>query len=176
MKHTTAERDPHALQKLRELIGDITIAMITTVTPDGALRSRPMATRDCTAEGVLWFFTAEDSGKTHDLAEEHAVNVSYAAPQRHAYVSVTGTASLVRDRERVRELWDDSLLAYFPGGIADPRLALLCVRIETAEFWDVQARAMIDLEGFSRRAGNAAAAPAAAEHTRLEVRAAPASG
>ena len=177
MKRTTAERDPHALQKLRELIGDIQVAMITTVTPDGALRSRPMITRACTEGGELWFFTAEDSGKAHDLHAEHAVNVSYADPQRRRFVSVTGAASLVHDEEHARALWEESLRGYFPRGAEDPQLALLCVRIETAEFWDVDSRAMVDLASFARRPSDAkAAAKEAGEHTRVDIRATPTSG
>lgn len=45
--------DPHATAKLRELIEDISIAMIVTVTPEGALRSRPMMTQESDEAGEL---------------------------------------------------------------------------------------------------------------------------
>src|SRR5687768_5972530 len=105
MKRTTASSDPEAYAKLQELIHDIDIAMVTTVTVEGGLRSRPMATRTFEQEGTLWFFTSDDSDKAQDLQEEHAVNVSYADPKHHRYVSVTGNASIVHNSEKAEQLW-----------------------------------------------------------------------
>lgn len=136
MKKTTASADPQAFARLQEIVRDLEIAMITTVTPDGALHSRPMVTLKFDEEGSLWFVTSVDSENAQDLAEEHAVNVSYADVQQHRYVSVTGSASLTHDREKAEKLWRDSLKAYFPAGPDDENLSILQVRIETAEFWD----------------------------------------
>ncbi len=175
MKKTTAEHDPKSAQKLRELIRDISVAMITTVTPDGALRSRPMVTLDAPNQEELWFFTSDDSEKAQDLAEEQAVNVSYADPNRQRFVSVSGNASIIHDSERVHELWKPGLETYFPRGLDDPHVALLSVRIETAEYWDATAGNMVSLHeqpgtdrgGSARNEG---------EHTRVDIRAAPSSG
>jgi general stress protein 26 len=169
MKTTTAERDPKAFQKLQAMVREIDVAMITTVTPDGALRSRPMATREFEDQGVIWFITADDTGQAEDLEAEHAVCLSYSDPRKHQFVSISGSASLVRNREKTRELWDNSLNAYIPGGANNPHLALLSVRIETAEFWDASASKMVEIfsgEGRSK----------SGEHTKVDVRATPASG
>lgn len=154
---------------------DIDIAMITTVTPDGALRSRPMATREINDDGEIWFFTSDDSGKVDDLAQEHAVNVSYAEPKKQRYVSVTGSATITRDRERAKELWSPVLKAWFPGGIDDPHLALLCVRIETAEYWDSTSSKMVQLFEMAKAAATGHSADLG-ENTTVAVRATPASG
>jgi general stress protein 26 len=175
VKKTTAEHDPQAAQKLRDLIHEIAVAMITTVRPDGALRSRPMFTQEVRDEGELWFFLSDDSDKAHDLAEEQAVNVSYADPTGSRFVSVSGNASIVHDSERVHELWKPELERFFPGGLDDPHLALMCVRIETAEYWDATSGAMVsvsDLPGTNR----AAHAAPAGEHTRVDIRRAQTSG
>src|SRR5688500_16628544 len=96
MKRTTTSTDAKAFEKLKELIHDIDVAMVTTVTVDGGLRSRPMVTRQFEDDGMIWFFTSDESGKAEDLREEHAVNVSYSEPKKRRYVSVTGNANLVR--------------------------------------------------------------------------------
>jgi general stress protein 26 len=136
MKTTTASRDPDLFHRLLELVRDIDIAMMTTVTPDGALHSRPMVTAEFTEDGEIWFFTSDESAVAHDLAEEQAINLSYADPRRNRYVSVTGNASLVRDKIRARELWDSRLKTFFPRGLDEPHLTLMQVRVETAELWD----------------------------------------
>ena len=168
MKHTTASRDPAAFSKLQELVRDIDIAMITTVTPDGALRSRPMVTREFTDDGEVWFFTADDSSKAGDLQAEHAVNIAYADGKKHRFVSITGSAEMVHDRERARALWNSSVKPWFPGGLDDPHLALLRVRIETAEFWDTSTNRMVQFFHPTKHASG--------ENVKVDVRATPASG
>ena len=175
MKTTTAAADPQAFAKLKELVRDLDVAMMTTVTPDGALRSRPMATREFEDPGILWFFTSDDSGKAHDVEEEHAVNLSYADPKKHQYVSITGNASVVRDREKARKLWGPMVKAYFPRGLDDPHLALLSVRIETAEYWDADRSRMVQLLELSRGALTGHK-PDLGENVKLDVRVARESG
>lgn len=175
MRTTTAAQDPEALDKLRELIDDINVAMVTTVTPDGILRSRPMVTQEFQSEGELWFFTADDSGKARDLAEEQAVNVCYAEPKDQRYISISGNATIVRDREKAKELWKPVLKAWFPKGLDDPHLALLRVRIEAAEYWDISANRMKQLFE-TAKARVEGEAPEPGDHHRVDIRATPASG
>ena len=175
MKTTTPAHDPKAFTKLRDLIKDIDIGMMTTVTVEGSLRSRPMATRHFEDDGTLWFFTSDDSGKAHDLEEEHAVNVSYAEPKDHRYVSVTGNASVVHDREMAKRLWTPMVKAYFPKGLDDPHLALLCVRIETAEFWDAKASKMVQLFEMTKSVATGSK-PDLGENVQVDIRNARGSG
>src|SRR2546425_11584022 len=94
------------LDKLTELIEDIRIAMLTTAMPDGTLRSRPMATQQVESDGDLWFFTQASAAKTEEIRVTSHINVSYAEPRENRYVSVSGTAAVVRDRGKMEELWD----------------------------------------------------------------------
>lgn len=174
-KSTTSARDPEAFAKLQAFVRDIDIAMVTTVTPEGTLHSRPMMTREFTDDGEIWFFTADDSGKVADIAAEHGVNLSYADPKKQHYVSVTGSASIVHDSAKAKSLWDPKVRTWFPRGIEDPHLALLRVRIEYAEYWDSPTSRMVRLFGSAKSAG-AGHAPDAGEDTKVAVRATPASG
>lgn len=135
-----------AFEKLCALINDINFAMLTTVTADGRLRSRPMGTqRVDVQEEALWFFTSSDSPKTKEIYHEQQVCVSYANPSDHQYVSVSGQALVLRDKAKARELWTPAAEIWFPKGIDDPRLILLRVGIESAEYWDSSASAMVQL-------------------------------
>ena len=123
--------------RLRELIEDIRIAMMTTQDADGTLRSRPLQTLRCADDGLLWFFTSASSPK---VAEAQAggwqVNLSYSNPGKQDYVSISGRASLSRDRKMMEALWNKWVEVFFPKGLDDPDLALLRVDIEKAEYWD----------------------------------------
>jgi general stress protein 26 len=125
------------LARLASLVRQMRVAMLTTIEPDGSLRSRPLHTVELDQAGRLWFFTHAHSPKSAEIeAHDHQVNLSYADPRDEDYASISGTARLVRDQEKMRELWMAPLAAWFPRGLDDPDLALLEVRIDKAEYWD----------------------------------------
>ena len=136
------------IEKIRDLIKDIRFAMLTTIDADGSLRSRPMGTQEAEFDGDLWFFTGASSPKVDEVERDERVNLSYAAPDDNRYVSISGTARLVRDRAKAKELWNPVLKAWFPDGLDDPDLALLRVRVEKAEYWDAPSSKMVQLAGF----------------------------
>ena len=83
-----------------------------------------------------------------EIERDHHVNVSYARPEDQRYVSLSGTARLVRDREKIKELWNPALKAWFPQGMDDPEIALIKVRVEQAEYWDSPSSAMAHVAGY----------------------------
>lgn len=138
-------------EHFRKLVKGIKIAMLTTVTDDGSMRSRPMATQTKDFDGEhLWFFTKRDSPKSHEIESHHDVHLSYASPEDHRYVSVTGKAWVVNDDAKMRELWSPVHRAWFPEGLEDPELTLLKVQVERAEYWDASGGRMIQLIGAIR--------------------------
>ena len=136
------------VKKLADLIEDIQIAMLTTTGTDGRLYSRPMATQQEKFDGTLWFFTPRHSGKIYEIQRDQQVNLSYSLPAKNRYVSVTGKANLSLDRLKIEELWSPVYKAWFPDGLDDPELALLQVKVETAEYWDSPSSAVVNLVGF----------------------------
>lgn len=138
------------IDKLNALIKDIHVAMLTTVSEDGSLHSRPMATQGGAADGELWFFTSTKTHKVPEIEEDHHVSVAYCAPEKSRFVSVAGIATLVQDREKARELWTPILKAWFPEGLETPDLALLRVRITSAEYWDAPSSKVVKLFGMAK--------------------------
>lgn len=139
-----------ARQKLGELINGIRIAMLTTVDADGSLRSRPMGTQEAEFDGSLWFFTDASSHKVEEIRGDYHVNVSYADADRQTYVSVSGRATLVRDRQTAERYWSPVMKAWFPGGLDDPNLALLRVEVDSAEYWDAPSSTMAHLYSLTK--------------------------
>lgn len=122
-------------EKLKDLIKDIHIAMLTTVETDGSLRSRPMATTGIKENNVLWFFTKIDSPKISEIEHDRHVNVNYMDRDKERYISVSGKAAIVKDQNKINELWTPVLKAWFDSK-DDPQVALLRVEVEKAEYWD----------------------------------------
>lgn len=124
-------------QKLREMIKDIDFCMLTTVDENNDLHSRPMSLNsEVDQAGNLWFFTYGNSLKVSEVSRTPKCNVSFAKPDDHRYVSITGTAELVKDKSKIEALWKPELKAWFPNGTDEPDIALLRVAIEKAEYWD----------------------------------------
>ena len=125
------------VQKLREMIKEMDIGMLTTMDEDGTLRSRPMSTNgEVEFDGDLWFFTYGNSHKVLEVKKEPQVNVSFSSPENQRYVSLSGTAQLVREKAKIEELWKPQLKAWFPKGTDEPDIALLKVTVKKAEYWD----------------------------------------
>jgi general stress protein 26 len=132
------------LEKLYDQIDDIEIAMMTTRRADGHLQSRAMANQKRAAGADVWFVTLEDTQKLRDLAADPHINLSYYKDRTREWVSVSGIASITRDREKIHELYATDWAAWFPKGDDprhgtkdDPRMVLIGVDVHAAVFLEV---------------------------------------
>ena len=139
------------IQKLGDLIKDVKVAMMATVDEtDGSLRSRPMQTLKREFDGDIYFFTHASDPKVDEVQQENHVNLSYASPDNDRYISVSGKATIERDHEKMKSLWNPVFKAWFPDGLEDPDLALLKVHAEKAEFWDTPNGVVVHLLGVAK--------------------------
>jgi len=163
----------HAQQQLRELIGEIRFAMFTSMGSDGHLRSRPMTTQNASSDDQdtghrLWFFMSRTSDTAVEIATNPHVNVSYAHPGKDAYVSVSGQAQVVEDRDIKQQLWSKMNEAWFPKGIDDPDLALVCVDIDGAEYWNVEESKLVQVAKMVKAAMTDTRPTDMGEHARVK--------
>lgn len=139
------------IQKLSVMIKGIRVAMLTTLDPDGSLRSRPMAPQDADFDGELWFITKQSSGKVSSIQSDEHVNVSYADVDGHRFVSVAGRAEVIDDRTKIHDLWTPLMKAWFPDGPDDPQIVLIKVKVDSAEIWD-SSGLFVELVGMAKSA------------------------
>jgi general stress protein 26 len=140
MENLTSKEE--AVKKFRDLVRDVNICMFTTIDDQNHLFSRPLTTAKIDEEGNAWFFTNEFSETLHDVSRDNAVYLIYAHPGKNVYVTVKGTCSVVLDKQKIKELWNPILKAWFPGGKEDPKLCLLKVVTEEASYWNSNAGSM----------------------------------
>lgn len=133
-----AEKKPEQLDELYQLIEKIEVAMLTTRRPDGRLVSRPMATQEREPFADLWYVTDIESHKLDELEHDPNVNLAFYDTKSREWISVSGTASISTDRERIRALYKPDWKMWFgevdevrDGGPDDPRLALILVNADT---------------------------------------------
>lgn len=137
------------LAKIRDLVKGIDIGMLTTLNENGTFHSRPMSVNgEVEFDGDLWFFTYGDSPKVREIEHDARVNVVFSNPKNQTYVSLSGTAQLVRDKAKIEELWQAPLEAWFPQGTETSDIALLKVEVESAEYWDSPTNPIAHVIGF----------------------------
>jgi len=140
------------VEQLNELIGDLKVAILTTVQPNGMLYSCPMATQEADVEGHLWFYTGTNTDKVDAIRENPNVCVAYADPDGQRYVSVSGVAELQNNPEKKKERWNPLYTAWFPQGLDDPKLIMIKIRITDVEYWHAPEGKMVQLSGFAKAA------------------------
>lgn len=121
------------LTRMARLIDGMSVAMLTHPSHDGYLVGRPMAPLALDADGALWFFVDREAQHNEQL---RSVNLSFVDAAKSIFVSVSGHAELVGNRERIAEMWTPLARPWFPEGAASTNLALLKVVPHHIEYWD----------------------------------------
>lgn len=138
-------------KKLKGLIQNINIAMLSSIK-DGHIHSRPMATSEIEPDGTIWFFTKDDSEKIAEIEKNHSVTLNYTNPGDNTYVTIIGKVFLTDDRNKIKELWNPLLKAWFPKGPEDQEIGLLKFTPESVEYWDGSSSKMVNLFNIAKAA------------------------
>lgn len=120
--------------RVAELVSQFRFAMFTTRDESGKLVAHPLTVQESEFDGDLWFLVSRTASPAMHLAIDDRVGVSFSS--NDSWVSLSGTATVVEDLAKVRELWSPTVEAWFPNGPEDPNVALVKFTAESAEYWD----------------------------------------
>ncbi len=129
---------PEQLATIRSIMKGVRTAMLTTVDSDGSLHSHPMTTQQAQFDGECWFIASDQSDTVRQLTASAQVNLAYSSSSE--WLSVAGTAKVVRDQAKKKELWNTFTEAWFTRGDTDPSVILIHVTAESAQYWDSPGR------------------------------------
>lgn len=121
---------------LKSLLESFDTAMLITRCGEHE-HARPMAVAKVETNGEvtsIWFVTARDAPKSDEIRKDVRVSATFQSERR--FIALSGTAELVTDRAKVKELWNPTWKVWFPDGKDDPKLELIRVTVTDAEFWD----------------------------------------
>jgi general stress protein 26 len=135
-------------QKVAKLMTGERFGLLTTITMDGRLTSRPMTLQEAEFDGDLWFFAERDSNPVSHITAPPEVNVGVGSGG--TWVSLTGAAVVVEDVATKRELWNSAVEARFPQGPEDDSVVLLKVQADSAEYWDSPGGRLATVFSFAR--------------------------
>ena len=137
----------HFATVLSEILRGVPVVMLTARLTDGSLRSMPMALARVPFDGVVWLFADPTAAAISELQTNSQVNVCHADAQQCRYVSLSGIAEVVHDRQQAAALWNPDYREWLPRGLQNPQDGLLRVTVQHAEYWDATHSMMRQIGG-----------------------------
>src|SRR5688500_16153026 len=102
---------PRSIRQLRRLLKGMPIGMLTTQTSGGVTHSRTMMVHEIDEAGWLWFLTDRHSRKAWELIHNPQATIAFQSRKGDRYVSVQGTAVVIRDDVKLQRLWKPTFRA-----------------------------------------------------------------
>lgn len=121
-------------QKFLEVLERFSAVVLVTYGDDG-LDARPMALVRVEPDCDVWLMTMTNTGKVQEIKAQSRVQL-VAQHNQDTFISLSGTADLISDPGKVRELWKEPYRVWFPDGPDDPDILLIRIRADAGEFWD----------------------------------------
>lgn len=97
---------------------------------------RPMSVRKADDAGNLWFLSASDSHKNHELAANPAAKLYFQVGHHAGFLELEGRAEVMQDRTMIHDLWNPLLKTWFTEGEDDPRITVIRFTPKTGYYWD----------------------------------------
>src|SRR5690606_31041298 len=110
-----------------------------------AFVTRPMSVQDIDEEGNLWFLSASDSNKNQEISVDPSVQLVFQGSSYSECLTLFGSARIVLDKQRIKELWNPILKTWFTEGVDDPRITALKFEPSKGYYWDTKHGAAVSM-------------------------------
>lgn len=124
--------------RIKEMAKDSSCFFCTDFKKGDAFATRPMAVQDIDEDGNLWFLSANDSKKNKEIAIDASVQLLFQGSSYSEFLTLFGSAEVVLDKDRIRELWQPILKTWFTEGIDDPRITAIKINPTKGYYWDTK--------------------------------------
>ncbi len=126
-----------AVQRLQGVVKKTETCFFCTADGVGPSKgTRPMNVRKVDDAGRLWFLSASDSYKNKELASNPSVALFFQGSEHSDFAHLTGHATVSRDKQKIKELWEPILKTWFTEGEDDPRITVIEVVPNGGYYWD----------------------------------------
>lgn len=128
-----------AVEKIKELVGKAKTCFFCTAFPAGESNgARPMSVQQVDDDGNLWFLSADDSHKNLEVTSDPRVTLYFQGSPHSDFLQLIGTATVSRDKAKIKELWEPVIKTWFTEGIDDPRITVIKVKPTEGYYWDTK--------------------------------------
>ncbi|HVD99454.1 MAG TPA: pyridoxamine 5'-phosphate oxidase family protein [Cytophagaceae bacterium] len=134
------------VDRLVELLKEVhTCMLITHERFNGELAGRPMGITKVEPDGTMWFFAKVMSQKVEELEHDEQVSVVIIDEKKNIYLMIHGKGDISYDKEKMKELWNPTMKAWFPEGLDDPDMVLIKIIPTEAKYWESSSSKMVVL-------------------------------
>lgn len=133
-----------SLKKLKEHIGDTSVAMMLTGFGKKPINAVPMYTKKMDDHGNIWFLSGRNSEHNKELMKSNDVQLLYSNPDDMEFLSVYGEAEITSDEKVIGDLYSKTDDSYFKGK-EDPEVTAIKIRPQEAYYWDNKSNKFVTL-------------------------------
>lgn len=128
-----------AIKKIQELVEKAESCFFCTAATTGdSGGARPMNVRKVDDDGNLWFLSADDSYKNEELMRDPSVKLYFQGSAHSDFLQLNGSASISKDKAKIKELWSPVIKTWFTEGEDDPRITVIKVTPSDGYYWDTK--------------------------------------
>ncbi len=135
-----------AIEKIKELSKKAQTCLFCTKIETGkSFSTRPMSTQQVDDSGNLWFLSDKDSTKNMEVKDDDHVQLLFSGSSQSDFLSVFGKATILYDKQKISELYEPIVKAWFKEGKDDPNLSVIRVEPEEGYYWDTKHGKLVSL-------------------------------
>jgi general stress protein 26 len=139
-------RNIEAIEKLKQLVDDIDVGLMTTFPANSSFpHSVPMSRQEVDENGHIWYLCSSESDTVNHLQTDSRVMIHFAHVGNYQFLTVEGRAQISRVQARIDRYWNKFMEAWFEKGKDDPRIRVMQVIPEDAHYWDNKTNKLVTL-------------------------------
>ena len=119
--------------------------LITNPIEAGNLSGRPMGINKIDDDATMWFFTKSSSEKADELRQNYKISIAVVNEKNNNYFMINGSAGLIHNQKKIKELWNPAMKAWFPHGVEESDIVLIKVKPHEVNYWDSSSCTMVVL-------------------------------
>ena len=135
-KDLFGEEASHKIKEIAEKAGSCLFC--TDIRTGQAFATRPMSHQKLDDEGNFWFLSADDSHKNDELQSDPYVQILFQGSSYSDFLSLYGVATISKDKQKIKELWQPILKTWFTEGVDDSRITVIQVKPLDGYYWDTK--------------------------------------
>lgn len=133
-----------AIDKLKEMVDKIDVGMLCTfVSGSDYPYAVPMSRKEVDDEGNIWFLFSSESDTHQNIQKNNKVSLLYSHVGDYNFLSINGTSEISQDQALIDKYWNKMADAWFEKGKEDPRIRVLKVKPEEANYWDSKSNKLV---------------------------------
>ena len=135
-----------AIHKLKSLVDDIDVGMMTTFpSNENFPHAVPMSRQEVDENGHIWYLCSAESDTHRHLQNDPKVMIMFAHVGNYQFLTVEGKAKLSQDQARIDQYWNKFMEVWFEKGKEDPAIRVIQVIPEDAHYWDNKTNKLVTL-------------------------------